>query len=181
MRPMGGRNRNLRRGCVIMAGKGRPIAPRLGHGCCLMQGVHPVAQGALTGDVLQNLGLGQALLAAVMVVHLGQVAKLPLARGVIHQDENSDAVTAAKFRHFRHQNFRATSARRCRKWLIRKGAGIFPIVCLAMCHTRSNPQRIKHSGNPRAGQRAVIRCNRSVMRPVHLRNPQPPVAQHSLD
>ena len=74
-----------------------------------------------------------------------------------------------------------TSARRCRKWLIRSAPcrpqakdfigqrpGIFAIVGLGVRHDRAHPQRIENRGDPDAGQFGVMGDDGGGMGPVDL-------------
>ena len=51
-------------------------------------------------------GLGEAVLAADVVAQCGQVAELPLARGVVHQADDADLIGRAEPGHLGDRRFR---------------------------------------------------------------------------
>ena len=89
---VGGGGRDLGRGGVVVAGERGAEAAGLGDGGGLVAGAVPRLQVLEHGDVGLELGLGHGAAAGGVVAQLVDVGELALARGVVHQADDADAV-----------------------------------------------------------------------------------------
>jgi hypothetical protein len=178
---MSSRNANLLCGRVIMAGQHRAKAAGLADGCRFVLGAKAVRQGLLCCDVVQEILFRQAMLAAHIVAQLAHVAKLALARRMIHQADNADTILRPELGEFVDQRLRTHLGPQMQKVvdpkrtgvphpddLIREQPGIFAVTGLFLGDDRADPQRVKHRGDPGRGEFAVMRQNGARMREMHL-------------
>ena len=145
-----------------------------------VQLAHAGAQGLLVGDMVQELGIRQALLAADIVAQLADVAELAFAGGVVHQADDADAVPGAELGHLLGQGLGTDLGAQVQEMadpqrplgaqaqdLVGQGAGIFAVACIVRRHDRPHAQRVKDGGDAHAGQFGVMGDDRMGMGPVH--------------